>query len=154
MASLDTRSRADGGTTYRVRWMLDDAERHEGAPGGSETFNTLARAQSFKRLVEECGEQWPEGWVKGRGHKVRARPRVVSGGDWRGNSPRGSTCQLCGLVMPTGQWGFADGPLCRPDDQSRQNCYQLWVEHGVRPERGRSMRQRPKRQRPKGRSLG
>jgi len=153
MASIEARPRADGGTNYRVRWVLGGGRRGD-APGALETFSDRARAHSFKLLVEASGGQWPAGWVKGSGRDANVPPaqaRTARGhrGDWRGATSPGTTCQLCGLVMPTGQWGFADGPLCRPDNVARQDCYRLWVVQGVRPDP-----HRPDRRRPSGRPAG
>ena len=155
MANVESRPRANGGMNYRVRWVLGGGRRGE-APGALETFSNLDDAQAFRLLVEACGGQWPEGWVKGSGQDPRARSAVAAdrSGDWRGEASPDMTCQLCGLVMPTGQWGFDGGPLCRPDDLTRQNCYRLWVVDGVRRQGQRPTGQRPTRQRPKGRSSG
>jgi hypothetical protein len=155
MASVESRPRANGGMNYRVRWVLGGGRRGE-APGALETFTHLDDAQAFRLLVEACGGQWPEGWVKGSGQdpKARAVASPDHTGDWRGGASPNTTCQLCGLVMPTGQWGFDGGPLCRPDDLTRQNCYRLWVVQGMRPGRPHAISKRPARQRPKGGSGG
>ncbi|MDT4972415.1 MAG: hypothetical protein QOG22_2558 [Pseudonocardiales bacterium] len=164
MANVESRPRANGGTNYRVRWVLGGGRRGE-APGALETFSRRADADAFKLMVEACGGQWPAGWVKGSGLDPKARPALSSNqsGDWRGAAGSHTTCQLCGLVMPSGQWGFDGGPLCRPDDLSRQNCYRLWVVHGERPAgqrpgarplTQRPLTHRPARQPPEGRSTG
>jgi hypothetical protein len=135
MANVESRARADGGTNYRVRWVLGGGRRGE-APGALETFTSRIDADAFKLQVEACGGQWPAGWVKGSGLDAKVRRVGVPNrsGDWRGAAGSDMTCQLCGLVMPPGEWGFDGGPLCRPDDLTRQNCYRLWVVNGQRPD--------------------
>jgi hypothetical protein len=48
--------------------------------------------------------------------------------DWRTNR----TCQLCGREIPPGEWGYADGPLCHPDDPNLPDCYRLWTVYRKR----------------------
>lgn len=64
MAKIRARTRADGGVTYQVSWILGGG--HKG-PGGYESFLDRADAEQFRALVEASGEQWPHGWVKGVG---------------------------------------------------------------------------------------
>jgi hypothetical protein len=45
----------------------------------------------------------------------------------------GRTCQLCGREIPPGEWGYADGPLCHPDDPTLPDCYSLYTVYGHRP---------------------
>ncbi|MEV7154842.1 site-specific integrase [Streptomyces misionensis] len=63
MASIKRRDNADGTTTYRVRWQQG------GRTGGweSEKFGDATLAEEFKKLVDAHGQQWPPGWVKGKG---------------------------------------------------------------------------------------
>ena len=137
MANVETRPLANGGESYRVRWVLGGGRRGQ-APGAVETFSDRNDAEAFKVLVEASGDQWPKGWLKGRSRDRAVGPAnpeasANHSGDWRGKASPDMTCQLCGLVMPTGQWGFDGGPLCRPETLARQNCYRLWVVDGVRP---------------------
>ncbi|SEC01735.1 Site-specific recombinase XerD [Streptomyces misionensis] len=63
MATIKRRDNADGTTTYRVRWQQG------GRTGGwqSEKFGDETSAEEFKQLVDAHGQQWPPGWVKGKG---------------------------------------------------------------------------------------
>lgn len=76
MAWIETRNRTDGGSSYIVRWRLGGARggqpQHEMFSRSSDEKN-LAQADGFKRMVTAAGEEWPEGWVKGKGF-VRERP--------------------------------------------------------------------------------
>jgi hypothetical protein len=58
--------------------------------------------------------------------------------DWKHNR----TCQLCGRELPHGEWGYADGPLCHPDDPNLPDCYHLWTVYGKRPVDEEQARQR------------
>lgn len=63
MASIRQRERKDGTHIHQVRWL-------QGGRGGSwqtETFGDHAGAAQFKALVDIHGQQWPPGWVKGKG---------------------------------------------------------------------------------------
>ncbi|WP_309029017.1 tyrosine-type recombinase/integrase [Streptomyces alfalfae] len=63
MASIRKREKKDGSATYQVRWL-------QGGRGGSwedEKFGDEDSADQFRKLVEAHGNQWPHGWVKGRG---------------------------------------------------------------------------------------
>ena len=63
MASIRKRERKDGTAIYQVRWL-------QGGRGGTwelEKFGDEASAAQFKDLVDEHGQQWPPGWVKGEG---------------------------------------------------------------------------------------
>lgn len=63
MASIRKRDRRDGTAIYQVRWL-------QGGRGGdwqSEKFADEESAKQFKQLVDAHGQQWPHGWVKGRG---------------------------------------------------------------------------------------
>jgi len=80
VASIRKRRRADGGTSYQVRWVLGGGSGGAGQQEAAETFTTKARAMAFAAEVEEAGHQWPmnqEGvrWTKGRGY-VSQPPQV------------------------------------------------------------------------------
>jgi len=66
---MDTRRRADGELSYRVRWRLGGTR--DGA-FQTETFTSEARARSFKEDVEAAGNFWPRGWRKGEGYVEQA----------------------------------------------------------------------------------
>jgi integrase len=72
VARIERRQRADGGITYRVKWVLGGGRNATGS-AQSESFTSEARALSFKADVEAAGHRWPKGWEKGRGY-VAARP--------------------------------------------------------------------------------
>jgi integrase len=80
MAWIDERLRADGGTSYTVRWRLggtrEGMRQSETFGAGTDAANA-SRADSFKTMVIASGEFWPEGWIKGAGF-VRERPAVVA----------------------------------------------------------------------------
>ncbi|WP_369043411.1 tyrosine-type recombinase/integrase [Streptomyces sp. Midd1] len=66
MASVHPRINKDGViTSYQVKWRLGGARD---APGQTERFDDEVSANVFKDVVNECGQQWPPGWVKGRGY--------------------------------------------------------------------------------------
>ncbi|WP_199572663.1 tyrosine-type recombinase/integrase [Streptomyces murinus] len=63
MASIRKRERKDGSAIYQVRWI-------QGGRGGdweTEKFSDETAAEEFKKLVDAHGQQWPLGWVKGKG---------------------------------------------------------------------------------------
>ncbi|MEW2164338.1 site-specific integrase [Streptomyces sp. NPDC007084] len=66
MASVHPRKNKAGDvTSYQVKWRLG------GARDGlwqTERFNDEPSAQVFKDAVDEADQQWPLGWVKGRGY--------------------------------------------------------------------------------------
>lgn len=64
MAYVQERVGKSGIVSYRVRWR-DGGKRD--APGQSETFDDATAAEVFKNAVDEAGQHWPPGWVKGRG---------------------------------------------------------------------------------------
>lgn len=69
MAYVKPMLNADGDiTSYRVRWRKGGARK---APGESERFDPdeagLEAAELFCAAVNEAGQNWPAGWVKGRG---------------------------------------------------------------------------------------
>ncbi|GED89360.1 hypothetical protein [Streptomyces sp. 6-11-2] len=63
MASIRKRERKDSSAIYQVRWL-------QGGRGGNwetEKFGDETAANQFKKLVDAHGQQWPPGWVKGKG---------------------------------------------------------------------------------------
>jgi integrase len=58
-------------TSYQVKWRLGGGR---GAPWQSESFEDEESAAVFKAAVDEAGQQWPPGWVKGQGYIVQAEP--------------------------------------------------------------------------------
>ncbi|WP_030387089.1 tyrosine-type recombinase/integrase [Streptomyces sp. NRRL S-241] len=68
MASVHPRTnRAGEITSYQVKWR--DGGGRNGA-WQSETFEDETAAGVFKAAVDEAGNRWPPGWVKGRGYIV------------------------------------------------------------------------------------
>src|SRR5215218_6891016 len=70
MAWIEQRRRADGGVTARVFWWPSgcrDAPRDWETSSAGRAAQNLARADSFKRMVEAAGQRWPDGWMKGEG---------------------------------------------------------------------------------------
>ncbi|WP_423833379.1 tyrosine-type recombinase/integrase [Streptomyces manipurensis] len=68
MASVHPRkNRAGEITSYQVKWR--DGGGRDGR-GQSETFEDDVQAAVFKAAVDEAGNRWPPGWVKGRGFIV------------------------------------------------------------------------------------
>ena len=79
MASIRKRRRADGGTSYQVRWILGGGAGRAGQTEVAETFTSRARALAFAAEVEEAGHQWPVNdagiaWVKGEGYVAGTSP--------------------------------------------------------------------------------
>ncbi|PBC71515.1 site-specific recombinase XerD [Streptomyces sp. TLI_235] len=76
-ATIRERKRKDGGITYTVLWR---AGGKAGAKQESEIFpdsieKAADKAVIFKSLVDMHGQQWPPGWVRGKGF-VQAEPNV------------------------------------------------------------------------------
>ncbi|MGW2951615.1 tyrosine-type recombinase/integrase [Streptomyces eurythermus] len=70
MASVVSRKNAAGEiTSYQVKWRLGGGRT---APWQTERFppddEGLDAAEIFKEAVDEAGQQWPAGWVKGQGY--------------------------------------------------------------------------------------
>ncbi|MFF7143451.1 tyrosine-type recombinase/integrase [Streptomyces nodosus] len=66
MATVQGRkNRAGEITSYRVKWR--EGGRRDG-DWQSETFDDDTSAGVFCEAVNEAGQQWPPGWVKGRGY--------------------------------------------------------------------------------------
>ena len=65
MATIKARKRADGQLSYRVVWRAGGGR--EGA-WESETFGIRTHAVRFCRDVDDAGQHWPAGWVKGAGY--------------------------------------------------------------------------------------
>ena len=73
MARIRKRPRADGGTSYQVRWVLGGGRATRGQIEQTETFASRSRALAFKAAVEEAGHEWSidsDGvrWTKGLGY--------------------------------------------------------------------------------------
>ena len=66
MATIKERKRADGQLSYRVVWKTGGGR--EGA-WESETFGVRGHAVRFRRDVDDAGQHWPDGWVKGVGYQ-------------------------------------------------------------------------------------
>lgn len=64
MASIKNRVKKDGTFTYAVLWRSGGAR---GAKQDSENFDDLTAAERFRDLVNGHGQQWPPGWIRGRG---------------------------------------------------------------------------------------
>lgn len=65
MAYVTTRkNRAGEVTSYQVKWRLGGGRD---APQQTERFDDEDSANVFKEAVDEAGQYWPPGWVKGRG---------------------------------------------------------------------------------------
>ncbi|MFJ5038030.1 tyrosine-type recombinase/integrase [Streptomyces parvulus] len=69
MASVVTRRNKAGEiTSYQVKWRLGGSRS---APGQTERFTPddegRDAAELFRQAVNEAGQQWPLGWVKGKG---------------------------------------------------------------------------------------
>jgi len=63
MASVVERPRKQGPPTYQVKWRQDGEWQTENF-GGDEGKDQAAQ---FRKLVEAHGNQWPYGWVRGKG---------------------------------------------------------------------------------------
>jgi len=65
MAYIARRKNADGEvTSFQVKWRLGGART---APQQTERFDDEDSAEVFKKAVNDNGQQWPPGWVKGLG---------------------------------------------------------------------------------------
>ena len=60
MATIRTRKRTDGTTTWNVRWRQNGKEM-------SQTFARERQATKFRGMVDAAGQQTPPGWVLGYG---------------------------------------------------------------------------------------
>ncbi|MEU3510824.1 site-specific integrase [Streptomyces longwoodensis] len=66
MASVVARrNKAGEVTSYQVKWRLGVAASAEWQ---TERFGDEVSAEVFRQAVNDCGQQWPPGWVKGRGY--------------------------------------------------------------------------------------
>lgn len=64
MAPLVTRTRADGGASYRVVWRKGGSRS---GPQAGETFADETQAASFRLHVDAACNDWPVGWTPGQG---------------------------------------------------------------------------------------
>lgn len=69
MATIKERKKSDGQLSYRVVWRAGGGR--EGV-WESETFGVRSHAVRFRRDVDDAGQQWPDGWVKGAGYQHEA----------------------------------------------------------------------------------
>lgn len=68
---MGSRERADGGVTIQIKWRMDGRWQ-------SESFTSPRSAAEFRAAVEDAGDRWPEGWVKGHGWApTSVQPRPV-----------------------------------------------------------------------------
>lgn len=138
MASIRVRERKEGGITYTVTW------RDGGARTGkqeSEKFDELKSAERFRDLVKGHGEQWPTGWVKGRGfveeQPAEPEPEVepetmfaayalnfveLLTGVQGGTKAKYRQMVECNLIPWFRDFSVADGPLSITGD-----AIKLWV---------------------------
>jgi integrase len=66
MASVHPRkNRAGEITSYQVKWRLGGGRNGDWQ---TESFKEEPAAELFKDAVDEAGQQWPPGWVKGQGY--------------------------------------------------------------------------------------
>ncbi|MFD5788670.1 tyrosine-type recombinase/integrase [Streptomyces sp. NPDC127037] len=66
MASVHSRKNKAGEvSSYQVKWRLGGGRD---APWQTEKFDDEPSAEVFRDAVNEHGQQWPPGWVKGRGY--------------------------------------------------------------------------------------
>lgn len=66
MARIVERPKKNGQITYQVRWILGGG-RARGNNGETENFADADSADTFRQLVDLHGQQWPPGWVRGKG---------------------------------------------------------------------------------------
>ncbi len=72
MASVVARRNKDGDvTSHQVKWRLGGAR---GAPWQTEGFDDEDSAGVFRDAVNDNGQQWPPGWVKGKGFITAEAP--------------------------------------------------------------------------------
>jgi hypothetical protein len=70
MAWITDKQRTDGGTSYTVHWRTGGTrtgrQQAETFSAGTDAQNA-AHAEGLLQMVTAAGQQWPAGWVKGRG---------------------------------------------------------------------------------------
>ncbi|MBB4987513.1 tyrosine-type recombinase/integrase [Streptomyces nymphaeiformis] len=87
MASVHPRKSRDGEiTSYQVKWR--DANRRPGDPQwATEKFDGddegKAAADIFKQAVDEAGQRWPAGWIKGKGYIVPEEADAIDDARYR-----------------------------------------------------------------------
>ncbi|MCH0538364.1 site-specific integrase [Streptomyces sp. MUM 203J] len=70
MAYITTRKGTNGNiTSYLVRWRAGGTSKGKQE---TESFEEKGPAEVFKQAVEAAGQNWPLGWVKGRGYITEA----------------------------------------------------------------------------------
>lgn len=62
---VERRNRVGQVTSYQVRWRAGGSRT---GAGQSERFDDRPSAEVFRDAVNEHGQTWPPGWVKGRGY--------------------------------------------------------------------------------------
>ncbi|WP_067233903.1 tyrosine-type recombinase/integrase [Streptomyces longwoodensis] len=66
MASVvERRNKAGEVTSYQVKWRLGGAAK---GAWQTERFDDPVSAEVFKQAVDEAGQHWPAGWIKGKGY--------------------------------------------------------------------------------------
>ncbi|MFB7905207.1 tyrosine-type recombinase/integrase [Kitasatospora sp. NPDC056076] len=138
MASIRVRERKDGGITYTVTW------RDGGSRNGrqdDEKFDDEKSAERFRDLVNGHGQQWPPGWVKGKGfvEEQPAEPEAevdpetmfeayalkyvdLLTGVQGGSKAKYRQMVVCNMVPWFRDFSVADGELSIPGD-----AIKLWV---------------------------
>ena len=81
MAYVQKRKNARGEiTSYQVRWR-DGGGRH--GDEQSETFEDEPSAELFKQAVNDHGQHWPPGWVKGKGFITQTDDEIAAAERYR-----------------------------------------------------------------------
>ncbi|MFF9246837.1 tyrosine-type recombinase/integrase [Streptomyces globisporus] len=73
MAYIKTKKLSSGGASHTVYWRAGGGRAD---PWCNETFEDLGPAERFRDLVNGHGQQWPPGWIKGRGFVKPDEPAV------------------------------------------------------------------------------
>ncbi|MFJ2115287.1 hypothetical protein ACIOEX_25895 [Streptomyces sp. NPDC087850] len=71
MASIKTNSRLSGDPSYAIVWRAGGSRTGDWC---RETFDDEDQAKRFRDLVNGHGQQWPPGWVKGKGFVEAGEP--------------------------------------------------------------------------------
>ena len=105
------------GGTWRIHWRQADRDGKQ-----YEAFGDEAKADSFRLQVEQAGNRWPEGWVRGRGYVGAA----ISGAPETGGPVRGagrSVAAWCGLAARNPRKTMTEGTRVKYESNAR-----LYVE--------------------------
>ena len=117
MSSVESRACSDGHLTYRVVWRENGVKK-------SETFGDAFDASRFKIDVEQAGNRWPVGWIRGVG--------------WRSalltERERGELETSTGQADTVSEYamGWIDSPHCRASEETRKR-YRNHVRDHVAP---------------------